>query len=148
MNQAELRLTRVIAAPIEKVFEAWTDPTVMVRWFFAGETWSVEVTSDLREGGAFSLLMHADGGDNFLCSGVYREISPPTRLVFTWTSYAVTDTLVTLELRDLGGATELTLLHEGLVEAAVRQNHADGWGGCLGNLERLLASSVGGSRFE
>jgi uncharacterized protein YndB with AHSA1/START domain len=141
MNQTELLLTRILPAPIEEVFEAWTDPLVMAKWFFAGEKWSVEAESDPRPGGAFRLLMHADSGEDFLCTGVYREITPPTRLVFTWTSYAVTDTLVTLTLRDLGaGQTELTLRHEGLVDAAIRQNHADGWGGCLANLERLLVT--------
>jgi uncharacterized protein YndB with AHSA1/START domain len=141
VNQTELLLTRVLQAPIEDVFEAWTDPGVMATWFFAGENWSVDASADLRPGGAFRLLMHADNGQEFLCTGVYREITPPTRLVFTWTSYAVTETLVTLTLRDLGdGKTELALLHEGLVDAAIRQNHADGWGGCLSNLERLFAT--------
>jgi uncharacterized protein YndB with AHSA1/START domain len=141
MNQDQLRLTRTIAAPIERVFQAWTHPAVMARWFFAGENWTVDVENDLRVGGAFSLLMHGETG-NFLCSGVYREITPPTRLVFTWTSYAVTDTLVTLELRALGDATELILTHDGLIDAAIHQNHADGWGGCLANLGRYFASAT------
>src|SRR5690349_448306 len=104
----------------------------MAKWFFVGEKWSVEAKSDSRPGGAFSLLMRTDDGNQFLCSGVFREIIRPTRLVFSWTSYAVSDTQVTVTLRDLGeGRTELTLLHEGLVDAAIRQTHADGWGGCL-----------------
>lgn len=140
MTQAELRLTRVLRRPIEDIFEAWTDPLVMAKWFFAGDRWSVDVQNDLKVGGAFSLVMLSDTGERFACSGVYREISPPTRLVFTWSSYAVRDTLVTLELRDQGdGRTELTLLHEGIVDSAIRQNHADGWGGCLANLEKALA---------
>ena len=139
MEQTELRIVRTIDAPIEDVFAAWTDPAIMARWFFAGEGWTVDVQADVRVGGAFSLLMHGKT-ENFLCSGFYREITPPRRLVFTWTSYAATDTLVTLLLRDVDGKTELTLTHEGLVEAAVRQTHADGWGGCLANLGRHLAA--------
>jgi uncharacterized protein YndB with AHSA1/START domain len=141
MNQTSLRITRTIAAPIEAVFEAWTDPAVMARWFFAGERWTVDVKNDLRVGGAFSLLMHGET-ENFLCSGVYREIAPPRRLVFTWTSYAVSDTLVTLELNALPDGTQVILTHDGLVDAAIRQNHADGWGGCLANLDRIFTAGA------
>lgn len=140
MNETALRITRVIQAPIDAVFAAWTDPAQMSRWFFVQETWSAEVEAELRVGGAFSILMRTDAGETFACSGVYREIEPPTRLVFTWTSYAVTDTRVTLELRDLGGATELTLTHEDLVDVDVRNAHNQGWGGCLTSLERYLST--------
>jgi uncharacterized protein YndB with AHSA1/START domain len=139
MAQAELRLTRVIRAPVEEVFDAWTNPAVMVDWFFGGEHWSVDVQNDLRVGGAFSLAMRSDDGEVFPHQGVYREISPPTRLVFTWTSHLVTDTLVTVELSDLGdGTTHLTLVHEGLVDAEMRQSHAEGWGTGLANLENAV----------
>lgn len=142
MTQAPLQITRVLAAPIQRVFDAWTDPALMSRWFFAGESWSAEANNDLRVGGEYAITMISERGDRVLCSGAYREIEPPTRLVFTWTSYAVSDTLVTIELRDLGDATELTLTHEGLVEAAVRESHTQGWGGCLANLERFVTQAA------
>jgi uncharacterized protein YndB with AHSA1/START domain len=142
MNETAIRITRVINAPIERVFAAWTDPAQMSRWFFVQETWTAAVENDLRVGGVFSIKMHAGQEQLLDCTGVYREIEPPTRLVFTWTSYAVTDTRVTIELRDLGGATELTLTHEDLVDVDVRNAHAGGWGGCLDSLERHLAEPV------
>ena len=133
-----LEVVRVLPAPIGKVFDALTDAGLMSRWFFAGESWRAEVTNDLRVGGEYSVTMITDTGDRVVCNGVYRAIEPPTRLVFTWTSYAVTDTLVTVTLRDLGDQTELTLLHEGLADAALRESHTQGWGGCLASLERYL----------
>jgi uncharacterized protein YndB with AHSA1/START domain len=136
-----LQIVRVLPAPIRKVFDAWTDPTQMARWFFAGENWRAEVTNELRVGGQFSVAMITDTGVRLVCSGVYQVIEPPARLVFTWSSYAVTDTLVTLALRDIGGSTELTLSHEGLVDAAIRESHSQGWGGCLASLERYLAAA-------
>jgi len=138
MNETALRITRVLEAPIERVFAALTDPAHMARWFFVQETWSAEIESDLRVDGAFSIKMHAPEGTVFTCSGVYLEIEPPTRLVFSWSSYAVTDTRVTIELRDADGATELTLIHEDLVDVNVRESHAEGWGGCLVSLDRYL----------
>ncbi len=142
MPETDLHLTRVLNAPIADVYAAWTDPGRMAGWFFAGDGWSVAVANELRVGGAFSLAMRSADGVEFLCTGVYREIIAPTRLVFTWTSYAVSDTLVTLELQDLGGGrTQLSLLHEGLVDAAVRASHAEGWGGCLTNLEKALVAA-------
>lgn len=140
MNETALRITRILDAPIERVFAAWTDPAQMTRWFFVQETWSAEVANDLRVGGAFSIKMHATEGTVFACSGVYLEIEPPQRLVFSWTSYAVSDTRVTIELRDTGSGTELTLIHEDLIDVDVRSSHAEGWGGCLVSLERYLTS--------
>ncbi|HEU0072709.1 MAG TPA: SRPBCC domain-containing protein [Dehalococcoidia bacterium] len=141
MNETALRITRVLEAPIERVFAAWTDPAQMARWFFVQETWSADVENDLRVGGAFSIKMRAEDGLQFDCGGVYQEIEPPTRLVFSWTSYAVADTRVTIELRDAGGATELTLIHEDLVDIDVRKSHAEGWGGCLVSLDRYLRTT-------
>jgi len=137
-NETALRITRVIDAPIERVFAAWTDPAQMARWFFVQESWSAEVANELRVGGAFSIKMRSDEGLELDCTGVYREIEPPTRLVFTWTSYAVTDTRVTVELREVEEGTELTLTHEDLIDIDVRNSHAEGWGGCLASLERYL----------
>jgi uncharacterized protein YndB with AHSA1/START domain len=72
-------------------------------------------------------------------TGVYQSVEPPVRLVFTWNSHAINDTLVTIDLRDVGGATELTLTHERLVEGATRDLTTSGWTGCLDSLERYLA---------
>jgi uncharacterized protein YndB with AHSA1/START domain len=141
MNETALRITRVLEAPIERVFAAWTDPAQMARWFFVQETWSAEVENDLRVDGPFSIKMHAPEGTVFDCSGVYLEIEPPTRLVFSWTSYAVADTRVTIELREVDGGTELTLIHEDLVDIDVRNLHAEGWGGCLASLDRYLRTT-------
>jgi uncharacterized protein YndB with AHSA1/START domain len=139
--ETRLQIVRFLAAPVERVFSALTDPAQMSRWFFAGEAWTAEATNDLRVGGEYRVTMISDAGDRIVCSGVYRAIEPPSRLVFTWTSYAVTDTVVTVELRVLGNGTELTLTHDGLVDAGVRELHGQGWGGCLASLERYLSAA-------
>lgn len=139
---SRLEITRVLPASCEVVFAAWTDPSLMAEWFFAHPTWAVEVERDLRVGGAFWLCMRAPDGQTFETRGEYREIQPPTRLVFTWTSYLVKDTLVTVELRPLGDRTELRLTHDFLHDVQVRERHYQGWIGCLDSLERFTRSRV------
>jgi uncharacterized protein YndB with AHSA1/START domain len=136
---SSVRITRTLAAPIEAVFAAWTDPLLMSRWFFPRPDWTAEAKNELTVGGSYAIRMFSESGDATTITGVYREIEPPHRLVFTWNADAIVDTVVTLELRDLGGRTELTLTHEGLVEAAARDLTSSGWTGCLDSLARYLA---------
>jgi len=81
--------------------------------------------------------MRSPAGEVFTTTGVYREISPPERLVYTWRweSLESLETLVTVEFEDLGQETGLLLRHERFVDAAHRNSHLDGWNGCLQNLE-------------
>jgi uncharacterized protein YndB with AHSA1/START domain len=81
----------------------------------------------------------------YIVVGVYQEIRPPDRLVFTWRWESepehgdAGDTLVTLELKPRGSGTELTLTHERFVDEQKREEHAHGWTGCLNGLERFLS---------
>jgi len=130
---------RLRAGP-DRVFEAWTNPELMARWFFPGADWTVAVESDLRVGGRYRLAMRDPAGGDHLQFGVYREILPVSRLVFTWTcpALAVTDSVVTVELARDGDGTALTLTHALPPDPDVRRGHEEGWTGCLGNLEALL----------
>jgi glutathione S-transferase len=136
---------RLLSAPRERVFQAWTRPELIARWFFPGEGWTTAVTCDLRVGGRYELAMRDAEGGRHVQFGHYREIVPVSRLVFTWTcpELAVTDSVVTVELVDRGARTELILTHELPPDPDVRRGHEEGWHGCLGNLERLLAEPGG-----
>ena len=79
-----LVIERVFKAPPDKVFAAWTDPAILVKWF-GPEGFSVpEHSLDVREGGAWRTVMVSPKGEPHTASGVYREIAPPRRLVMTW----------------------------------------------------------------
>src|SRR5438067_2168695 len=95
-----ISLKRILKARRERVFEAWTRPDLMGRWFFPGAGWIAEVTSDLRVGGRYQLAMRDPAGSRHLQFGEYREIVPVSRLVFTWScpELNVVDSLVTVEL--------------------------------------------------
>lgn len=133
-----IEITRALSASVGEVFDAWSDPALMSKWFFAHPTWSVDVACDFRVGGRYSLVMRAPDGQEFPTHGEYREIERPRRLVFTWSSYLVTETLVTVELRAAGDGCELRLTHELLPSDEIRSRHEAGWIGCLDSLDRWM----------
>jgi len=130
-----LTLTRILNAPRERVFAAWTDPAQLAKWFMPAPGFTTTATNELRRGGSYTLSMRNPEGVLHAATGKYMEIVPPERLVFTWTSVQnpalATDTLVTIQLRDLDGKTELTLVHTQLPTQDSAQRHQGGWNGCL-----------------
>lgn len=137
-----LRLSRRLKAPREAVFRAFTDPVELAKWFGPEGISVGNVKIDLRPGGGYSLdFNETDGGVHGL-SGVYREIRPPERLVMTWTwghgDMAGIETLVTIELAEVDGETDLTLVHEGLPSDESRDLHNKGWTSTFNCLDQLL----------
>src|SRR6266851_6873561 len=128
---------RLLQAPRERVFEAWTRPDLMARWFFPGQRWTTAITSDLRVGGHYEVAMRDAEGNQHIQFGEYREIVPVSRLVFTWScpALSVVDSVVTVDLIDHGQRTELCLTQELPPDPKIRRGHEEGWEGCLGNLE-------------
>jgi uncharacterized protein YndB with AHSA1/START domain len=98
-----------------------------------------KATVDLRPGGKYSIEMFNDQGEKHQPHGIYLEIVPPERLVFTWTSEGfVKDTKVTIELFERSGGTELVLSHE-LPEDMI-DPHRQGWTNCINHLASFLNS--------
>lgn len=110
-SEQEIRLTRLFDAPRQLVFEAMTKPEHVKRWWGRlGEGYSVPVCEiDLRPGGAWRFVnRHPTGEVAFY--GEYREITPPSRLVFTeiFEQFPDTVSVVTAEFTEEGGKTRLT----------------------------------------
>jgi uncharacterized protein YndB with AHSA1/START domain len=85
-QEVALELTHRFAAPREQVFDAWTNPDVLKRWWAAGATWETPLAEiDPREGGSYRLSMRTDEGEVHTVFGKYREVRPPERLAYTWT---------------------------------------------------------------
>ncbi len=141
-----LRLERTFAAPRAAVFRAWTEPEQMVKWWGPRGYTAPVCEIDLRRGGAWRACMRdADGGE--MCvGGVYREVVPPERLVFTfaWENDGAPghETLVTVELRDLGDKTALTLTHEAFESADTRDSHGQGWSSSFDCLDDALSEGA------
>lgn len=147
---ASLKLKRLIKAPLARVFAAWTTPADLMRWFGPGP-WKVAAANlDLRPGGAWRVRFHSAAENREIeIHGAYREVTPPTRLVFTWASdnprMNFGETLVTVDLADAGGATEVRITHEGFPSEPIQERHALGWQSCYDNLEKLLAGKSAGT---
>jgi uncharacterized protein YndB with AHSA1/START domain len=111
-SDREVAMTRVFNAPRELLIEAWTKPELLKRWLYGPEEWRLTVCEiDLRVGGALRWEWHHQNGEFMGMSGVYREIAPPDRLVWTeifdddWTGG---ETLVTMTFVEQAGKTTLT----------------------------------------
>jgi uncharacterized protein YndB with AHSA1/START domain len=128
-----------------RVFQAWCQPELMAQWFFAAPGWRAEVTADVREQGRYRIAMRDTAGGLHVQEGVYREIRPVSRLVFTWTcaELGVADSVVTIDLRESTGGTELVLSHELPDDPMIVREHEGGWNGCLGNLAEFLRTEGG-----
>jgi uncharacterized protein YndB with AHSA1/START domain len=135
-----LQLKRTFQAERQRVFQAWTDPQQMRDWSAPTGDYEVTAAVDLRVGGKYRIQMKHKNGNVSVAHGEYREVQPPERLVYTWSweDGKAVDTLVTVEFRDLGGATEVVLTHERFASAEWRDKHSEGWSGCLLRLESLF----------
>ena len=138
-----LRLERTFAAPRERVFRAWTDAAELSRWFAPTDEHTTKVLElEVRVGGRYRVEMHAPNGNVHTVTGTFREIRPPERLVFTWAweDKDMGETLVTLEFQDRGGTTILVLTHELFPTQELRDQHNQGWDGCLRRLAKLVTA--------
>jgi uncharacterized protein YndB with AHSA1/START domain len=135
-----LTLKRRLNAAPEKVYAAWTEPAQIARWFGPEQIVSVDAEADVRVGGRYRIIMHTADEDHDV-SGVYRQVVPNEKLVFTWAwkSTPERESLVTLTFKPDGTGTILTLLHEQFFDEAARDRHQHGWTGVLDKLERFLA---------
>ena len=137
-----LHVARRFDAPRERVFRAFTDPAEIPHWFgHEGESTRV-VDLDLREGGGF-VFRGTHQGAEWEVKGSYREVRIPQRLVFTWTEIMggnppTAESLVTVEFRDVGGATEVALTHERDVDEKQRSGHQEGWKICFDRIEKWI----------
>ena len=137
-ERTSLEIRRVYNAPVAAVYAAWTDPEQMKHWFAPSDDFGPsEVTVDGRVGGRYRIVMHRPDGDESRVGGVYREVVPNSRLVYSWAweSTPERESLVTVEFKPSGDGTELVLTHQRFADTEARDKHQHGWNGCL---ERLL----------
>jgi uncharacterized protein YndB with AHSA1/START domain len=141
----ELVVTRVLDAPRELVFRMWTSPEHLARWWGPQGFELVACTTDVRPGGAWYRRMQGPDGLLVIKRGVYREITPPHRLVFTYADEQPDgslgpETLVTVTLEEEGPRTRLTLRQTGFATVAARDGHEGGWASCLERFAEYLAT--------
>ena len=142
-NERDISLTlhRVIDAPIEAVYAAWTDPEMLRRWLAPGNATVVRAVAEVAVGGTFLVEMRGADGRKWLTRGRYREVVPYRRLAHTWRwEDSEVETLVTVEFEPVSACrTRLTLTHSRFARDDARDEHEQGWNRCLAKLEELWA---------
>jgi uncharacterized protein YndB with AHSA1/START domain len=140
-----LIIERVFKTSPEKVFKAWTDPAILVKWWGPEGFDTPECKMDVRPGGAWRSTMVSPEGKPHTVSGVYREISPPKRLVMTWgweeDGKRGHETVVDLTFEPTPGGTKMRLVQSVFETASSRDGHSQGWNSSFNDLERILALS-------
>ena len=149
-SDRELVLTRLIDAPREKLYRAWTDAELLKQWF-APKPWTTpHAELDVRPGGASLVVMRSPDGNDMPCPGVYLEVVPNQRLVFTdaytstWQPSQKPFMTVILTFEDEGGKTRYTarVRHWTVAdrEAHEKMGFHHGWGQCADQLAALAAT--------
>ncbi len=152
-----IEIARILDAPRELVWQAWTDPQHLMRWWGPEQFTSPACTIDLRVGGKYHFCMQAPDGEKFWSGGVYQDLVAPERMVYTdrfadeagnpvpASYYGMGDDIpfemtiiVTFELVD--GKTKMTLRHIGLPAGEMSEMTIQGWNS---SFDKLAESLVG-----
>ena len=143
-EKTRLEISRVIEAPRDRVYAAWTDPEQLKQWFGPENVKTRELVADARVGGTFRWDIINSEGEEMTMRGEFRELQPDKKIVFTWQWEDDEDwenhiSIVTVELYDRDGGTELRLTHEQLPNEESRDGHTRGWESALDKLVRLFS---------
>ena len=151
-NTLDLVLTRIFNASREKVWEAWTNPEQLKKWWGPKDFTAPEITSDLQKGGVYLYCVQAPNGQKIYITGVFKEIKPPEKLIFTGSfadehgnpvsgSYYGMDGhesgMQTVEFEDLGDETKVTLRQEGLPPEEI-DGEGKSWNQSFDKLAQIL----------
>ena len=153
-SDREIAMARTFNAPRELVFKAWTTPDLLKRWLYGPEDWRLmDCEIDLKVGGAIRWVWRHQDGESMGLRGVYREIIPPDKLVFTeifddnWTGG---ETLVTITFVESGGKTTVTqsilYVSKAARDGALKSGMEEGMAVGYDRLEKLLIQSNGQAR--
>ena len=140
----ELKMTRTIGAPVSKVFQAWTDPTLMQRWFAPHPYEVREAEADVRAGGKYRFVVASADDGPHTTTGEYLEVELNRRLDKTWfyegpLGKDETPSILTVEFREVSPeVTELTLTHSKLRDREASEGASAGWALILDKLEAFL----------
>lgn len=164
-SDCDVVVSRVLDAPRELVWKAWTDPRHVARWWGPHGFTNPVCELDVRPGGAQRIVMRAPDGTEYPCTGVYREVMPPERLVYAddmsempeaWHDLVNPDRdrsrpptlecLVTVTFESQGSKTLLTIrtrfASPAIRDAMAKMQMVEGWTESLERLAAVLAEAA------
>ncbi|MGA3121815.1 MAG: SRPBCC domain-containing protein [Polyangiaceae bacterium] len=130
----DLVVTRVFDAPRHLVFEAWSKAEHVSRWFAPRPLTMPSCEVDFRPGGAFRFIMRAPDGVEYPFEGVFREVVPPERIVFTGWVHEGNATQTTITFAEHDGKTTLTMHQTFSFESPATRGARQGWTATLDQL--------------
>ena len=150
-----LEVRRTFAAPREKVFAAWAQGDRLEQWMCKDESAHTVIhhEQDIRTGGRYLMeVRDPHKKETYWGRGVYREVKPPEKIVFSWSWTKETqdgpqlhpdspETQVTVEFFARGNSTEVVLTHAVFGSAKDRDDHQQGWNGCFDLLAKVLQTT-------
>ena len=141
-TKPSLVLKRRLKAAPEKVYEAWTQPEQMTRWWGVADSPKPTVAeTDLRVGGRFRVQFWGANDEHHSVSGTYREVVPNELLVFSWAWHSTPEreSLVTISFKPDSAGTLMIFHHAQFFDEAARDNHQRGWSSFLDKLDAFVA---------
>jgi uncharacterized protein YndB with AHSA1/START domain len=137
-----LRVERFFDASPERVFAAFTQTRHLAQWWGPKGMTCPQVEIEARPGGPYRTCMRAPDGQEHWVSGVFREVDPPRRLVFTWAweenGVRGHESIVTLTFVAREKGTFVSLVHTDLASQESRDKHEHGWKSTLESLQDFL----------
>ncbi|HUV22727.1 MAG TPA: SRPBCC domain-containing protein [Gammaproteobacteria bacterium] len=140
MTDLSVNISKTINAPIEQVFDAWLDPTLLAQFILPAPGMAQpRVENDARDGGRFSIIMQV-GDEHIPHTGTYLVLERPHRLAFTWESpFSPDDSIVTLVFDAIDrNTTRVDLSHIRFINEEARANHEGGWNNILEQLAQVI----------
>jgi uncharacterized protein YndB with AHSA1/START domain len=139
-----ITIEKIIKAPIQEVWRAWTDPSVVMQWFGSDPNGKVKnARLDVRQGGSFEVTFQDGDLTEHTCYGTYIEVKEDSALTFSWTwkSEPGVTSFIDLNLTSIDQQTSMLFKHSG-VGTASAHNYEKGWADTFLKLERVLARQV------
>jgi len=137
-----LVVQKTIAATPERLFAAWTEPDALRQWWGPDGVTCVDPQVDLRVGGRYRIGNRLPDGSILWIVGEFEAVEPPNRLVYTWRLEGGSESAerVTVCFEGRGTATEVIVSHALIATETLRDQHRQGWEGCLASLARHAAA--------
>lgn len=139
-EMAMLVVRKTIRAAPERLFEAWTQPAHLLKWWGPEGVSCIGAEVDLHVGGRYRIGNRLPDGTVLWIAGEFEVIEPPHRLTYTWQLEGISGNpeRITVRFEPQGGATEVIVTHERIPNQTLRDQHERGWYGCLDGLARYL----------
>ena len=132
----QLSIKQTFSATASRLFACFTQPELLNQWHAPGESMTTKSEVNLTVGGDYRIAMMDPEGKTHTAVGVFKEIDEPSKLVYSWRweGSEDSDTLVTVEFKQLGLETEVTLTHINFPNSDTASHHSQGWSGIFARL--------------